>query len=146
MLDSTRGDEVPAQANTTPLFWWYNQADFAERWNNRAWGDETMARGFDDYLSEALEEGWWDGLDHPRKEEEPQVYIECGGNTMRRTRGGRKVLDRLWSKLKSVIVIDFKMTATAQQADYFLPAAQHYEKIAFAISGLKLESIAQKSR
>ncbi len=135
LMETTSGEDVPAEASTAPVFWWYNQAEYGERWNNPEWGDKTMQRSFDEYMKEALNKGWWDGLDHPRRDEAPQVYIECGGNTMRRTRGGKKALSKLWSKLKTAIVIDFKMTATGQQADYFLPAAQHYEKIAFSIPG-----------
>ncbi len=135
MADERTGDDVPAEAHTPPVFWWYNQMDFAERWNRPEWSDTSMARSFDEYVAEALKQGWWDGLDHPRKEETPQVFFECGGNTFRRTRGGKKVMAGLWSKLKTVVAIDFKMNATVQQADYFLPAAQHYEKIAFSIPG-----------
>ncbi len=135
MLDERTGDDVPAEANTPPVFWWYNQMDYRERWNNPEWSDSSMVRSFDEYMEAALKEGWWDGLDHPRKEETPQVYIECGGNTIRRTRGGKKAAATLWSKLKTVIAIDFKLNITAQNADYFLPAAQHYEKIAFSIPG-----------
>ena len=79
--------------------------------------------------------GWWDGLDHPRKDVAPQVYIECGGNTFRRTRGGKKAMAGFWSRLPAVIGIDFKLNSTVQNADYFLPAAQHYEKVAFSIPG-----------
>ncbi|MBI5949699.1 MAG: molybdopterin-dependent oxidoreductase [Chloroflexi bacterium] len=135
MMDERTGDDVPADAHTPPVFWWYNQMGFGERWNNPDWGDSSMVRSFDDYMAAALKEGWWDGLDHPRKEEVPQVYIECGGNTLRRTRGGKKAMAGLWSRLKTVIAIDFKFSATVQNADYFLPAAQHYEKVAFSIPG-----------
>ncbi|MFQ5380460.1 MAG: molybdopterin-dependent oxidoreductase [Dehalococcoidia bacterium] len=135
MMDERTGDDVPAEANTPPVFWWYNQMDYPERWNNPDWGDASMARTFDEYMNAAIEEGWWDGLDHPRKDAPPQVYIECGGNTMRRTRGGKKAMAGLWEKLKTVVAIDFKLNSTAQNADYFLPAAQHYEKLAFSIPG-----------
>ena len=135
MMDERTGDDVPAEANTPPVFWWYNQMGYGERWNNLEWSDRSMVRSFDEYMEAAVEAGWWDGLDHPRKEESPQVYIECGGNTFRRTRGGKKAMAGLWSRLKAVIAIDFKMNATVQNADYFLPAAQHYEKLAFSIPG-----------
>ncbi|MBK6318376.1 MAG: molybdopterin-dependent oxidoreductase [Dehalococcoidia bacterium] len=135
MMDERTGDDVPAEANTPPVFWWYNQMDFRERWNNPDWSDRSMARTFDEYMNAAIEAGWWDGLDHPRKDAEPQVYIECGGNTFRRTRGGKKSMAGLWSRLRAVIAIDFKFNATVQNADYFLPAAQHYEKVAFSIPG-----------
>jgi len=135
MRDERTGDDVPQEANTPPVFWWYNQMDFGDRWNKPEWSDPSMVRTFDQYMDSAIKAGWWDGLDHPRKEAVPQVYIECGGNSFRRTRGGRKAMASLWSRLKTVIAIDFKMNATVQQADYFLPAAQHYEKISFSIPG-----------
>jgi len=133
-LDERTGDDVPPDANTPPVFWW-RLMGFGERWNKPEWSDPSMARSFDEYMAAALKEGWWDGLDHPRLEDVPQVYIECGGNTLRRTRGGKKAMAGLLSKLGTIIAIDFKLNATAQQADYFLPAAQHYEKIAFSIPG-----------
>lgn len=135
LADTRKGDDVPAVGGTAPVFYWNNHVDYNERYNNKEWSDKTMVRSFDEYMEEAVSKGWWDGLDHPRKEEVPQVYIECAGNTLRRTRGGRKALSTLWSKLKTIIAIDFRMSATAQHADYFLPAAQHYEKIAFSIPG-----------
>ena len=134
-LDERTGDDVPAEAGTPPVFWWYNQMDFGERWNKPEWSDGSMARTFDEYMASAIAEGWWDGLDNPRKDASPQVFIECGGNTLRRTRGGKKSWAGLIEKLNTIVVIDFKMTATVQQADYFLPAAQHYEKISFSIPG-----------
>ena len=135
LFSTDDGEEVPQGTNSAPVFWWYYQAEYGERWNNPKWSDPTMPRSFDEYMQEALDKGWWDGLDHPRKDEVPQVLIECGGNTLRRSRGGKKALEKLWSKLNLIVAIDFKMTLTAQHADYFLPAAQHYEKMAFAIPG-----------
>ena len=134
-MDERTGDDVPPEANTPPVFWWYNQMGYGERWNNPEWSDRSMVRSFDEYMEAAVKAGWWDGLDHPRKEAPTQVYIECGGNTFRRTRGGKKAMAGLWSKLQAVIAIDFKMNSTVQNADYFLPAAQHYEKVAFSIPG-----------
>lgn len=127
------GKKPPQPAESAPVFWWYYHAEYGDRWNNREWSDPSLPRTFDEYMQEALDKGWWDGLDHPGKDEVPQILIECGGNTMRRTRGGQKALEKLWSKLKTIVTIDFKMTKTVQQSDYFLPAAQHYEKAAFAI-------------
>lgn len=129
-------EEAPMAANSVPAFWWYYQAEYAERWNTREWGDTSLPRSFDEYFNEALEKGWWAGLDHPRQDEVPQVLIECGGNMVRRSRGGKKVLmETLWPKLKTIVDIDFRLSTTAMYSDYFLPAAQHYEKVNFAITG-----------
>ena len=64
------------------------------------------------------------------------MLIECGGNMLRRNRGGKKaLLETLWPKLQTIVTIDFRMSQTGAHSDYFLPAAQHYEKIAFANAG-----------
>ncbi|MCK9518478.1 MAG: molybdopterin-dependent oxidoreductase, partial [Dehalococcoidia bacterium] len=123
-----------SSANAIPAFWWYWQAGYDERWNEPTWGDESLPRTFDEYFKEALEKGWWTGVDKPRPEQPPRVLIECGGNMLRRTRGGKTaLLPNLWPKLKTIVTIDFRMSQTALYADYFLPAAQHYEKIGFHI-------------
>ncbi len=127
--------DMPAAAHSVPAFWWYYQSEYDKRWNTREWGDTSLPRTFDEYFNEALEKGWWDGLDHPRKDEVPQVLIECGGNMLRRSRGGKKMLmETLWPKLKTIVSIDFRMSTTASYSDYILPAAQHYEKVSFAIT------------
>ncbi|MCH7512054.1 MAG: molybdopterin-dependent oxidoreductase, partial [Chloroflexi bacterium] len=130
------GDRAPRSAGgmMPPAFWWYWQAGYDRRWNTRDWGDASLPRTFDEYFNEALERGWWDGVDRPRPEDPPQVLIECGGNMLRRTRGGKTaLLDTLWPKLKMIVTIDFRISQTALYADYVLPAAQHYEKIGFGI-------------
>jgi DMSO reductase family type II enzyme molybdopterin subunit len=117
-----------------PAFWWYWQAGYDKRWNTPSWGDDSLPRTFDEYFNEALEKGWWEGVDHPRPEEPPRVLIECGGNMLRRTRGGKTaLLETLWPKLKMIVTIDFRISQTALYADYVLPAAQHYEKLGFGI-------------
>jgi nitrate reductase alpha subunit len=122
-------------AAMSPLaFWWYFQAGFGERWNRKEWGDTTLPRTFDEYLGEALANGWWAGRDEPRPERPPRVLVECGGNMFRRTRGGRTaLLETLWPKLSLIVTIDFRINSTALWADVILPAAQHYEKVAYHI-------------
>ena len=93
-----------------------------------------MKRPFREYWREAMEKNWWQGVDLPAKEQEPRVLIECGGNMLRRTRGGQNVfLKHLWPKLKMVVTIDPRMSTTALYSDIVLPASQQYEKIAFGI-------------
>ncbi|MBD3648833.1 MAG: molybdopterin-dependent oxidoreductase, partial [Pseudomonadales bacterium] len=131
----TQGKDTPMAAQSIPGFWWYYQSGQGERWKVKEWGDESLERSLPEYIEEAIDKGWWDGLDHPRPAETPRVLIECGGNTLRRSRGGKKaVLNSLWPKLDTIVDIDFRMTQTASHADYFLPAAQHYEKVNFAIT------------
>jgi DMSO reductase family type II enzyme molybdopterin subunit len=113
-----------------PAFFWYDHCGYAERFNNTDWTDDTLPRTFDEYLEEATASGRWNRppLDPP------QVLIECGGNMLRRTRGGKTaLLDTLWPKLQKIVTIDFRISQTALYADYVLPAAQHYEKIGFSM-------------
>jgi len=134
MLDRTSGKVSGGTA--PPAFGWYRHAGFADRWNVREWGDESLPRTFDEYFTEAVASGWWDGADMPEADQPPRVLIECGGNMLRRTRGGKNaLLPALWEQLKLIVMIDWRMNETALYADYFLPAAQHYEKVAFALPG-----------
>lgn len=141
-LMGRQGRDTPMASQSIPAFWWYYQGDYRDRWNRQEWGDASLPRTFDEYFAEALEKGWWDGLDHPRPDEVPQVLIECGTNSLRRTRGGKKaVMNSLWPRLKTIVDIDFRMTQTASHADYFLPAAQHYEKVSFAITCPQVQNL-----
>jgi DMSO reductase family type II enzyme molybdopterin subunit len=127
--DMIRLSGVPRGANIAAL-WWKTHADYGKRWNTPGWGDDSLPRSFDEYFDEAMDKGWWR---EPPKDP-PQVLIECGGNMLRRMRGGKTaLLDTLWPKLEKIVTIDFRMSQTALYADYVLPAAQHYEKIAFSI-------------
>jgi DMSO reductase family type II enzyme molybdopterin subunit len=111
---------------------WYHHTGHRERWNRKEWGDPTMARSFDDYVQEATDKGWWRGLERPPAGTAPLVAIEAGGNVLRKTRGGRTLLlEHLWPKLRMVVTMDWKMTATALQSDIVLPVAAHSEKLSF---------------
>ena len=117
-----------------PVFWWYYHTGYAEAWNRKEWHDPSMQRPFDDYFQEAVQKGWWAGNDYPRKEHPTRVLIEMGGNVLRRTRGGGKMLlEHLWPKLKMIVAFEVRMSGTALFADYVLPCAQQYEKIGFGI-------------
>jgi anaerobic selenocysteine-containing dehydrogenase len=117
-----------------PVFFWYHHCGFDEIWSREEWHDPSMKRPFREYWQEAMEKNWWQGVSLPTKEQEPRVLIECGGNMLRRTRGGQNVfLKHLWPKLKMVVTIDPRMSTTALFSDFVLPASQQYEKIAFGI-------------
>ncbi len=125
---------APAVGMVPPAFFWYHHCGYRENWNNREWGDPTMARPFDEYMQEALSKGWWKGVDRPGPETPPRVYIECGGNALRRTRGGQtQLVKHLWPQLQTIVTVDWRMNTTGMYSDYFLPVAQHYEKLTFHI-------------
>ena len=129
-----RSAAIGGRQMVPPVFFWYWHCGFKDRWNNPVFNDPGMRRTFDEYFQEALDAGWWEGLDRPGPDTPPRVLIECGGNILRRTRGGRNiVLEHLWPKLRKVVVVDIRMSATALHADVVLPAAQHYEKVGMHI-------------
>jgi DMSO reductase family type II enzyme molybdopterin subunit len=114
------------------FFFLHHHWGYRDNWNNRQWGDPTAARSFDEYMQEALDRGWWEGLTWPQAGTYPSVFIETGGNLLRRARGGQEMLLRyLWPRLKMVVTIDWRMTTTGLYSDIFLPAATHFEKINF---------------
>ncbi|MBI2914226.1 MAG: molybdopterin-dependent oxidoreductase [Chloroflexi bacterium] len=131
MITLRLGQELTAgRENVVPSsFFLYYQAGYRERWNRRQWGDPTMLRDFDDYLGEALDR-WWRPLVAPVQNSEPRVFIEVGGNVLRRTRGGQNMLlNHLWPKLKMVVTVDWRLSTTAMFSDIVLPAASHHEKL-----------------
>jgi len=114
-----------------PAFLWYYQYGYKDRWNNPDNHDPSMKRTFGEYLTEAVDKGWWNpAASSVYKDVEPRVLIESGGNLLRRQRGGQvMLLKHLWPKLKMIVSIDYRMTTTGLYSDYVLPAAQHYEKL-----------------
>jgi len=118
-----------------PAFLWYYQYGYKDRWNDPENHDPSMKRSFDEYVNEAIDKGWW-GQDYSRayRDVEPRVLFEAGGNMLRRQRGGQNVLlKHLWPKLKMIVSVDYRLTTTGLYSDYVLPAAQHYEKLAFSM-------------
>jgi DMSO reductase family type II enzyme molybdopterin subunit len=117
-----------------PIFFWYYHAGYESSWQKQDWHDPSMQRSFDEYFQEAVEKNWWIGVDYPRKEHTPRVLIECGGNVLRRTRGGSKMLlENLWPELNMIVSMDIRMSTTALHSDFVLPIANQYEKIGFGI-------------
>jgi DMSO reductase family type II enzyme molybdopterin subunit len=125
-----RGNMVP------PAFFWYHQAGYRERWNRPEWNDPGMKRSFDEYFEEASRQETWREAAQTAATVPARVLLEVGGNTLRRTRGGKKmVFENLWPQLTKVICADYRMSQTALHSDIVLPAAQHYEKTGYGMPG-----------
>jgi DMSO reductase family type II enzyme molybdopterin subunit len=135
-MAQNRGAEMAGElggvGNTIPpAFLWYYQYGYKERWNNPENHDPSMKRSFGEYLTEAVDKGWWNAAATKAYENVvPRVLFEAGGNLLRRQRGGQKILlEHLWPKLKMIVSVDYRITTTGLYSDYILPAAQHYEKL-----------------
>ena len=55
-----------------PAFLWYRHCGYQENWSRAAWSDPSMKRSFDEYMQEAMEKGWWTGVDRPAEDTPPQ--------------------------------------------------------------------------
>lgn len=139
-IEVEAGESSKSEINLTPMsslsvpavFYWYWHCNYKDIWNRPEWNDPSMKRRFEAYLQEAIDSNWWEGVVAPAKDKPPQVLLEVGASTLRRTRGGYKMLlENLWPKLKKIIVCDIRMSSTARWADIVLPAAAWYEKVDF---------------
>jgi DMSO reductase family type II enzyme molybdopterin subunit len=117
-----------------PAFLWYRHFGYSENWNRAGWGDPTMKRPFDEYMREAMEKGWWSGVDRPAEDTPPRVLFNWGGNMLRRMRGGQnQLLQHLWPKLDKIVTLDWRMSTTGMFSDLILPVTNQYEAPNFAI-------------
>ncbi|HLB23786.1 MAG TPA: molybdopterin-dependent oxidoreductase [Dehalococcoidia bacterium] len=120
------------QGQVPPAMLWYEHWGYKENWNNRDYNDPSMQRPFDDFIKEALAKDWWKAPARTATTKTPRVYFEVGGNAMRRTRGGQNLmLPNIWAKLRCAVSVDWRMNTTGMWADYVLPVAHHFEKMAF---------------
>lgn len=120
---------APQGTSSPPFFFWYHHCGYREVWNSREWNDPDMPRPFDDYFREATEKGWWAGVARPGPETVPRVLFGVGTNTLRRTRGGRRMLlEHLWPKLRMIVSVDWRMSTTGAFSDVVLPAAPQFER------------------
>lgn len=124
---------LPMSPITVPaVFFWYWHAGYKDIWNRRDWSDPAMARSFDEYFQEAVDKKWWEGVMLPPPDRPPRVLFEVNSSTLRRTRGGFKVLlERLWPQLKKIVTVDLRMSTTALFSDIVLPVASFYERLDF---------------
>jgi len=128
----SRAAATSGGAGIPPAFLWYYHWGYKDDWNRPEWNDPGMKRSFDDYVTESIDSGWWQGVAHPGPANPPRVYLEVGGNAVRRTRGGvNRLLQSLWPQLSCIVSVDWRMSSTGMFSDYVLPAAHHFEKVTF---------------
>ena len=105
------------------LFWYYHGGLREISGKSRQW-DPYLKRDVDEYLEEAVRRGW----QQAPPATPPKVLFSSGGNPLRRVRGGHRLLEELLPKLELLVSLDLRMSSTALNADYVLPAASSYEK------------------
>ena len=105
------------------LLWLYHQGGLEELYGASADWDPTMKRPLAAFLEEAEEKGW-----QMRPATRPRIFMEAGGNVLRRFRGYDVMIEKLLPTLDLMVTIDWRMSNTALYSDYVLPAAAWYEK------------------
>lgn len=107
------------------LFWYVHGGLLEASEKLQEW-DPYLKRPIREVLDESLEKGWqhvW-----PRPGNPPRVMFSLVSNPLRRIRSYPLLLEHLWPKLRTIVTIDWRMTSTAMQSDYVLPAAAWYER------------------
>jgi DMSO reductase family type II enzyme molybdopterin subunit len=95
--------------------------------------DPHLKRSIGAYLDEALAKKWLPAL--PTAENDPRVLFQVGGNVLRRGRATNQMLKNLLPKLKLIVTVDWRMSATALYSDYLLPACGWYERASTSLLG-----------
>lgn len=88
--------------------------------------DLTLKRPIADYVKEAMDKRWQFVTPKPGKS--PRIIFNMLGNFLRRCRSTDMILKTLLPKLKLIVAIDHRMSATGMYADYILPSAIWFEK------------------
>ena len=96
----------------------------------RKW-DPHLKRNPQDYIDEALQKKWQ--YLRPPLGKDPRVFIQAGGNMLRRVRGYPKLIDNLLPKLKLLVNIDVRMSSSGLYSDFILPCAGYYERFEMCI-------------
>ncbi|MBI5118691.1 molybdopterin-dependent oxidoreductase [Candidatus Poribacteria bacterium] len=114
---------------TPPAFLYYFHSNYRDAWNKKEWHCPTMKRSFDEYMTEALKKGWWDGVVRPAPDQKPQVYCFLGTSPARKNRGWlTNIYPELWKQYKFIFTIETRWSTTALMSDMVLPGAGFYEK------------------
>ncbi|MCP5042451.1 MAG: molybdopterin-dependent oxidoreductase [bacterium] len=107
------------------LFWYIHGGLLEASEKLQDW-DPYLKRPVREVLEESLAKNWQDVW--PRPGNDPKMLFVMGSNPLRRIRSYPLVLEHLWPKLDLVVTLDWRMTSTALQSDYVLPAAAWYER------------------
>jgi DMSO reductase family type II enzyme molybdopterin subunit len=106
------------------MLYLYQHGGLGPLYGSSARWDPSLPRPLDDYLAESFEKGWQVRPSSAR----PRILFEVGGNLLRRSRGGDRLLQELLPRLDLLVTLDWRMSYTALHSDIVFPAAGWYEK------------------
>ncbi|MDE3094820.1 MAG: molybdopterin-dependent oxidoreductase [Chloroflexota bacterium] len=118
------GRKMSVWGGASAVMFWYQHGGLRKfSGRSREW-DPYLTKDVDEYLADSVRRGW----QAPAPATPPKVLFACGSNPLRRVRGGHRLFEELLPKLDLLVATDIRMSTTALNADYVLPAAASYEK------------------
>ena len=118
------GRKVSAWGGTSAVMFWYHHGGLREISGRSKEWDPYLTKDVDEYLAESVRLGW----QTLPSATPPKILFATGSNPLRRVRGGHRLFEELLPKLDLLVATDIRMSSTALNADYVLPAAASYEK------------------
>lgn len=123
---SKEGNKHKLTASTQGSLFYFVHGGLMENNEKLHEWDPFLKRPAKEYLEEALEKEWAHIL--PKPGDDPKAFFVVGSNPLRRVRGYPRLLENLWPKLDMIVTLDSRMSSTALQSDYVLPASAYYER------------------
>jgi len=118
------GRQLFSFGGVSSVLYWYFHGGLARLSGRSQEWDPNLKRTADEYLQAAIENGW----QQRPPTQPPKVFFATSANTLRRVRGGDRLIDHLVPQLDLLVTTDLQMSSTALYSDYVLPAANSYEK------------------
>jgi len=118
------GRSVSAWGGASAVMFWYHHGGLRELSSRSREWDPHLTKDVDEYLADSVRRGW----QTLPPMTPPKVLFATGSNPLRRVRGGHRLFEELLPKLDLLVATDIRMSTTALNADYVLPAAASYEK------------------
>jgi DMSO reductase family type II enzyme molybdopterin subunit len=118
------GRAASAWGGASAVMFWYHHGGLRQLSSRSKEWDPYLKKDVDEYLADSVRRGW-QSLPPMTP---PKVLFATGSNPLRRVRGGHRLFEELLPKLDLLVATDIRMSTTALNADYVLPAAASYEK------------------
>jgi DMSO reductase family type II enzyme molybdopterin subunit len=118
------GRKVSAWGGASAVMFWYQHGGLRQISGRSKEWDPYLTKDVDEYLAESVRRGW----QTLPPATPPKILFATASNPLRRVRGGHRLFEELLPKLDLLVATDIRMSTTALNADYVLPAAASYEK------------------
>lgn len=118
------GRRMSEWGGASAVMFWYQHGGLRQISGRSKDWDPYLTKDVDEYLADSVRRGW----QTLPPATPPKILFATGSNPLRRVRGGHRLFEELLPKLDLLVATDVRMSTTALNADYVLPAAASYEK------------------